>query len=195
MRKNFITFTFILYVMCFLQSCAPVVTGIGAVAISGAATEKGIGTAFNDNVIKIKILDAVYKYDKSIGPMTKINVEQGAVLITGTVKNSKQKIKLTQIAWNVRNVTEVNNKVQIQDKSNMKNVARDLASVGEIRAKILANPDINSLNFSVDVVNDVVYLSGIANNENEVNLVTRIASEARFVKKVLNFIKINQDKR
>ena len=90
---------------------------------------------------------------------------------------------------------EVNNKIQISDVSNVKNLARDIASVGEIRAKLLANSEINSLNFSIDVVNNAAYLSGIASSQNEMNLVTNIAQGARFVKEVFNYIKINPDKR
>ncbi len=177
------------------QSCAPVLGGLGAVAIGGAAKEKGIGTAFSDSVIKVNILNAFYKWDNNIAENLKIVVEDGSVLITGTVKKSKQKIKLTKISWSIRGVKEVNNKIQVSDVSNIKNIARDLASVGEIRARILAHTEINSLNFSIDVVNDAAYLSGIASSENEINLVTSIAQKARFVKEVFNYIKINPDKR
>ena len=185
----------ILVIFQTTQSCGPLVGGIGAVAIGGAAKEKGIGTAFSDSVIKVNILNAFYKWDTNIADDLKVVVENGSVLLTGKVKKSKQKIKLTEISWGIRGVNEVNNKIQISDVSNVKNLARDIASVGEIRAKLLANSEINSLNFSIDVVNDAAYLSGIASSQNEMNLVTNIAQEARFVKEVFNYIKINPDKR
>ena len=185
----------ILVIFQTTQSCGPLVGGIGAVAIGGAAKEKGIGTAFSDSVIKVNILNAFYKWDTNIADDLKVVVENGSVLLTGKVKKSKQKIKLTEISWSIRGVNEVNNKIQISDVSNVKNLARDIASVGEIRAKLLANSEINSLNFSIDVVNDAAYLSGIASSQNEMNLVTNIAQQARFVKEVFNYIKINPDKR
>ena len=185
----------ILVIFQTTQSCGPLVGGIGAVAIGGAAKEKGIGTAFNDSIIKVNILNAFYKWDTNIADDLKVVVENGSVLLTGKVKKSKQKIKLTEISWGIRGVNEVNNKIQISDVSNVKNLARDIASVGEIRAKLLANSEINSLNFSIDVVNDAAYLSGIASSQNEMNLVTNIAQGARFVKEVFNYIKINPDKR
>ena len=185
----------ILVIFQTTQSCGPLLGGIGAVAIGGAAKEKGIGTAFSDSIIKVNILNAFYKWDTNIADDLKVVVENGSVLLTGKVKKSKQKIKLTEISWGIRGVNEVNNKIQISDVSNVKNLARDIASVGEIRAKLLANSEINSLNFSIDVVNDAAYLSGIASSQNEMNLVTNIAQEARFVKEVFNYIKINPDKR
>ena len=95
---------------------------------------------FKDNVIKVKILNAFFEWNENVADNIKVNVDNGSVLLTGTVKTSDQKITLTKITWDVNGVKEVNNKLQISDVSNLKNIARDLASVGEIRAKILADP-------------------------------------------------------
>ena len=177
MHKLFIFFI----VLLLTQSCGPLVGGIGVVAIGSAAKEKGMGTAINDNVININILNAIYKWDEKIAKDLKINVDNGSVLITGKVKTADKKVILTKIVWEVM--------------SNIKNLARDVASVGEIRARMLTNIKINSLNFSVDVVNDIAYLSGIASSEEEIKIVTDIAKKARFVKEVFSYIKVNTDKR
>ena len=67
--------------------------------------------------------------------------------------------------------------------------------MGEIRARIISDKSINSINFSIDVVNDKAYLSGVAKNEIEMNLVKNHASSARFVKEVYNYIILNKDTR
>ena len=59
----------------------------------------------------------------------------------------------------------------------------------------MTNKKINSLNFSIDVVNDIAYLSGIAENEEEMKLVKDNAASARFIKTVFNFIILNTDLR
>ena len=46
---------------------------------------------------------------------------------------------------------------------------------------------------SIDVVNNVAYVSGIAESEKEILLVTKIIQNARFVTEVQNFIKLTQD--
>ena len=186
---------FLIIIMSLTQSCGPVIGGLGAVAIGSAAKEKGLGTALNDNVINVEILNSLYKWDNNIGKDLKVSVNDGVVVITGKVSTTNKKIKITQILWDVKGVKEVINKIQVTDVSDIKNIAKDLASVGEIRARILANPKINSLNFSIDVVNGIAYLSGLSSNEEEINLVTTIAKQARFVKEVFNYIKINPDKR
>ena len=186
---------FLIIILSLTQSCGPVIGGLGAVAIGSAAKEKGLGTSINDNVINVEILNSLYKWNNKIGKDLKISVNDGAVLITGKVGKPEQKIKITQIIWNVKGVNEVINKIQVTDVSNIKNIAKDLAAVGEIRARILAHPKINSLNFTIDVVNGIAYLSGISSNEEEINLVTNIAKQARFVTEVYNYIKINSEKR
>ena len=195
MKVNMHKFFIFFIILLLTQSCGPIVGGIGVVAIGSAAKEKGMGTAINDNVININILNAIYKWDEKVAKDLKINVDNGSVLITGKVKTADKKVILTKIVWEVKGVREVVNKAQISDMSNIKNLARDVASVGEIRARMLTNIKINSLNFSVDVVNDIAYLSGIASSEEEIKIVTDIAKKARFVKEVFSYIKVNTDKR
>ena len=54
---------------------------------------------------------------------------------------------------------------------------------------------INSLNFSIDVINDKAYIVGIAESKEEMKLVKDQASSARFVKEVFNYIIVTDDKR
>ena len=186
---------FVSVVTLLLQSCGPMIGTVGMVSLGAASKEKGIGTTISDNVIKTKISNLVYKLDKNLINDTKIFVNNGAVLITGKVNKPSNKIELTKLAWNIRGVNEVNNELQITDTSSIKNIARDLASLGEIRARIMSDKQINSLNYSIDVVNDKAYLSGIATSKEEMLLVKNHASSARFVKEVYNYIILNDDKR
>ena len=185
---------FISIITILFQSCAPLAT-IGMVSLGAASKEKGIGTALNDNIIKTKISNLIFKLDKNLIKDTKIFVNNGSVLLTGKVKNPSEKIEFTKISWAVRGVNEVNNELQITDTSSIKNIARDLASMGEIRARIMTDKGINSINFSIDVVNDKAYISGIASSKEEMLLVKNHVSSARFVKEVYNYIILFDDKR
>ena len=187
---------FLLIIVLSLQSCAaPIIGGVGAIAFSSSAQEKGLGTSINDKVIYIKLRNAIYDWSPSVAEKISISVDDGSILITGNLKNVDTKIKLTKVIWEVNGVKEVNNKVQISETNNLKNIAKDLASLGEIRARLMASKKLNSLNFSVDVVNNIAYISGIASSEEEIAIVTQIAQETRFIKEVQNFVKVNNDKR
>ena len=186
----------LLIIILNIQSCAaPIVGGIGAVALSSSAQEKGLGTSINDKVIYLKLRNAIYEWNSSVSEKISISVDGGSILVTGRLKNVDEKINLTKVIWEVNGVKEVNNKVQITETSNLKNIAKDLASLGEIRARLMASKKLNSLNFSIDVVNNIAYISGIASSEEEVAIVSQIAQQARFIKEVQNFVKVNKDKR
>ncbi len=186
----------LLIVILNLQSCtAPMIGGIGAIAFSSSAQEKGLGTSINDKVIYVKLRNAVYDWNPTVSENISLSVNNGSILVTGKIKNVDTKIELTKILWEVNGVKEVNNKVQISETSNFKNIAKDLASLGEIKARLMASKKLNSLNYSIDVVNNIAYISGIASSEEEISIVTQIVQEARFIKEVQNFVKVNKDKR
>lgn len=165
------------------------------VSLGAASKEKGLGTTIGDNLIKAKISNLIFKKNPALIAETNIFVNNGSVLFTGKVKTTEDKIDFTKIAWSIRGVSEVNNEIQVTDTSNLKNIARDLASMGEIRAKLMSDKSINSINFSIDVVNDVAYLSGIASGKEEMILVKNHATTARFIKEVYNYIILNNDTR
>ena len=173
-------FFFLLIIVLSLQSCAPpIMGGIGAIAFSSSAQEKGLGTSINDKVIYVKLRNAIFDWEPSVAKAISISVDDGSILVTGNLNNIDDKVKLTKVIWEVKGVREVNNKVQISETNNLKNIAKDLASLGEIKAKLMASKKLNSLNFSVDVVNNVAYISGIASSEEEISIVTQIAQDAR----------------
>ena len=190
--KNFL---YISIIILFLQSCGPMIGTLGMVSLGAASKEKGLGTTISDNIIKTKISNLIFKHDKGLIAETKIFVNNGSVLFTGKVKRPSDKIQITKLAWSIKGVREVNNEIQITDTSSIKNIARDLASLSEIRARIMSDKSINSINYSIDVVNDKAYISGVASNETEMNLVKSHASSARFVKEVYSYILLNKDTR
>ena len=184
-----------IFLLILIQSCAPLIGAAGIASIGSASTEKGLAASIGDTIISNKISNKIYKYNPDLIKNTRVFVNNGSVLLTGKVKKPEDKIELTKIIWKIKGVREVNNEVQIIDVSSIKNIARDLASIGEIKARIITNKKINSLNFSIDVVNDIAYLSGIAENEEEMKLVKDNAASARFIKTVFNFIILNTDLR
>lgn len=188
-------FTIIITILFVFQSCAPIVGTVGMVSLGAHSKEKGIGTTINDNIIKTKISNLIFKLDNSLIADSKVFVNNGSVLFTGKVKNPKDKIEFTKLAWSIRGVKEVSNELQVSDKSSIKNIARDIASLGEIRARIISDKSVNSLNFSIDVVNDKAYLVGVAKDKAEMIRVEEHASSARFVKEVYNYIILDNDTR
>ena len=181
--------------MFIFQSCAPLIGVAGIASLGSASKEKGIGISLSDALIHTQISNKIFKFNSDIIADTRIFVNNGSVLITGKVTIPDYKIELTKIAWKIKGVKEVNNETQVSDVSSIKNIARDIASIGEIRGRIMTDKRINSLNFSLDVINDKAYIVGIAESKEEMKYVKDHASSARFVKEVFNYIIVTDDKR
>ena len=178
-----------------LSGCASAVIGVGSAAVAASTTEKGISTSVSDGVIFAKLHDKFIQADASLSTVVDVTVNDGAVLLTGKVKTPDEKVLATKLAWEIKGVREVVNETQVTDKSSIKDVAKDLAASAQLRGNLIADPNISSLNYSIDVVNGTVYLSGVASNVSEMNKVVTHAQELRFAQQVVNYIIIESDKR
>ena len=177
------------------SGCAPAVVGVGTAAVAATSTEKGITTSVSDGLVFTKIQDNFLKTDATLSQFVDVNVNDGAVLLTGKVKTPEEKVLATKLTWEVRGVREVVNEIQVTDKSSIKDVAKDLAASAHLRGKLIADTSVSSLNFSIDVVNGTVYLSGVAADAEEMNRVVSHARELRFAQQVVNYITLRTDQR
>ena len=85
--------------------------------------------------------------------------------------------------------------MQITYSSSITDIAKDLAASATLRTKLITDGDISSLNFSIDVVNGKIYLSGIAANADEMNRLVAHARDIRFTQQVVSYIILQTDKR
>ena len=178
-----------------LSGCVAAGVAVGGAAVAAGSTEKGLGTSVADSGIKLKVNEHFFQTDASLFQDVSVEVNRGAVLLTGKVDNPDDKIQATRLAWEIKGVVEVINEVKVTDKSSIKDIAKDLAAQAQMRAKMIGDPDISSLNFSVDVVNGTVFLSGLASSEAEMQEVVEHARSLRFAKEVINYIQVNDDDR
>jgi osmotically-inducible protein OsmY len=178
-----------------LSGCATAVLGVGTAAVAASTTEKGLTTSVNDAAIVTKIKDRFIQSNFSLVTAADVSVNDGSVLMTGKVKTPEEKVQATRIAWEIKGVREVVNELHVSDTSSLKDLAKDLAASATLRGKLIADGDISSLNFNIDVVNGTIYLSGIAADAAEMNRVVAHAQEVRFTRKVVNYIMLSTDKR
>ena len=87
----------LLLIVLSLKSCAvPVIGGVGAIALSSSAQEKGLGTSINDKVIYVKLRNVIHDWNPSVSQKISISVDNGSILITGQLENINTKIDLTK---------------------------------------------------------------------------------------------------
>ena len=178
-----------------LSGCAGAVVGVGTAAVAASTTEKGFSTSVSDGVIFAKLKDRFMQVNASLLTSIDVTVNDGAVLFTGKVKKPEDKIEATKLAWEIKGVREVVNELQVIDNSSVKDLAKDLAATATLRGKMIADKDISSLNFSIDVVNGIVYLSCVASTPEEMNKVVSHAKNLRFAQQVVSYIILAKDQR
>ena len=178
-----------------LSACAPAIVGVGTAAVAASSTEKGFSTSVADGVIKTKLADKFLRTDVELVEKVSIAVNEGAILLTGTISTQEKKINATRLAWEIKGVREVVNEVNVTDSASLKTRAKDFAAAAQLRLKIIGDGEVSSLNFSIDVVDGVVYLSGVASSEEERARIIELAQELPFAKKVVDYIILSSDRR
>ena len=192
-KKQFFLFFLSLVVLStLLKGCAPAAITAGIAGVSASESEKGLGTTINDTIIHASITETMFKKDvnKYIG--INISVDDGVVILTGKVDTPETRINATRMSWKPRGVVEVINEIQVTEKSSIKDTAKDLAASTSIRGNMVADKNIKSVNFNVDVVNGVAYLSGVARSEQEMNLVIAYTKETRYINQLVNYIQLSE---
>jgi osmotically-inducible protein OsmY len=178
-----------------LSGCAGAVVGVGTAAVAASTTEKGFSTSVSDGVIFTKLKDRFVQTKTSFLTSVDVTVNDGGVLFTGTVKTPEDKILATKLAWEIKGVREVINELQVTDTTSIKDIAKDLAASATLRGRLIADSEVSSLNYSIDVVNGIVYLSGVAESVDEMNTVVSYAENLRFAQEVVNYIILQKDQR
>jgi osmotically-inducible protein OsmY len=177
--------------MTALPSCVPIV--VAGAAGSGAyvaGQERGLGTQVSDTSIRAQIDNLWLKYSTDMYGQLSLSVTEGRVLITGAVSNPEWKAEAVRLAWQVNGVKEVDNEIQLADKSSIADAARDELITTRLRSAILFDKQVRSTNYNIDVVNGTIYLSGIARTQGELDRVTDYARNIPNVKRVVSYAKI-----
>ena len=191
---NLIKIILILALSLNLSSCAPVVVAGGGALVGGALQERTMGTQLNDKTLWGKIVAALAEQDKGYSDLS-IEVNEGRVLLMGQVASPEDRLNVLKIVWKQQGVSEVINEIQIsEDQQSFKGLATDSWITAQVKSKLLFAQDVRSVNYSIETINKVVYLFGIAQNQNELDEVTSIASKVKYVEKVVSYVRLKDSK-
>ena len=184
--KNFFL---LISVIIILNSCA-------AVNITtSSAKEKGIKEAISDGMIDAGINKEFLNHNINMFINVQIEVVEGRVLLTGSVKKPKHRLDAIKIAWKVLGVREVINEIDVTEKGGIKQYLIDVKIKTQIRYKVLADKEVSSINYNFEVVNGNVYVIGIAENKKELKKLIKHINSIRGVLKVVSHAIMRNDPR
>ena len=90
----------------------------------------------------------------------------------------------------MKGVQQVENELQVTDQGGIINYGKDTWITTQLRSKMLTDTSVLDINYSVETVNGIVYLIGIAQNEGELTRVTDYARNIGGVLKVVSHVRM-----
>jgi len=165
---------------------------IGAAATGGIAVaeERSVGTQVDDLGIKIAINEALFSYDEALFQNVSIDVTEGRVLLIGKVEEPEDRVEAVRIAWQAKGVKEVINEIQVTDKGGIDSYLTDVRISNELRADLLFDSKVDAINYNVETVGQIIYLTGIAHNQAELDRVIAHARTISGVKQVVSHVRV-----
>ena len=177
---------------CFvLSSCAlGAAAGVGTAVGVAAVQEGGLERAGSDAWIQAQINDLWLQHDFEMFRKLDMTVNQGRVLLTGVVQNPEHRVEAVRLAWQPSGVKSVINEIKVADSEGIMGYANDTWITTKIRSILLADSEIESLNYSIDTVQGTVYLMGFAQDQQELDRAIGKSRTVSGVKRVVSYVKL-----
>ena len=165
------------------------ITGISKVLLIDKE-ERSFNNYVEDTIVLAQLKNEYFSNNENIFFQVNVEVIEGRVMLTGNVEQIDERIEATKLAWGINGVNEVINEIQINNNEGILDYADDLIMKTKINAKLLLEKNILNLNYSVEVVNGIVYLIGIAQDQKELDAVTEISKNTYGVTNVINYVRL-----
>jgi len=123
------------------------------------------------------------------------SVIEGRVVLTGSVPTRADKIAATKLAWETPGVREVADELTVQEDSGTLAYLEDAWISSRVRVDLLADRDISSVNYTVETVDKVVHLTGLARSGAELDRAIDRAARVPGVTRVVSHVLTIDDPR
>jgi len=186
----------ILFIFIILTSCVGTSsTGVFGTGVSIAFDPRTIGTQIDDSIMQKNLSAKLINMDTNYILSVKTKVLDGRIFITGKVNTIEEKLKITKLGWEIKGARSVKNDLRIKDKFNFKQAAKDILITSQLRAAIITNKKIKSVNYNIDTYKKKIYVYGISKDEEERAEVVNEAKQILDVEDVIASILLIEDLR
>ena len=190
-RKILFLLSFVILSSCVGYSS----TGVLGTGVSIALDPRSLGTQIDDSIMQQNLRAKLLSADKSYFISVKTKILDGRIFLTGKVSSVEDKLKITKLAWEIKGARSVKNDLRIKEEFNFKRSAKDLLLTSQLRAALIANKKVKSVNYNIDSYKKKIYIYGIAQNDTERDEVTREAKQILDVEDVITSIFLVDDLR
>jgi len=177
-------------------ACDPItgaVVGTGASVGVSAAEDRGVEGAVDDTKIRVQINDLWFRQDNVMFRDVGLTVNEGRVMLTGTVDKPEMRVNAVRLAWQAAGVREVIDEIEVNDKTGISDYANDVWIGNNLRTRLMFDDKVKNINYTVDAVNGSIYLMGVAQSQDELDRVVAHARDISGVKRVVNHVVLKSD--
>ena len=138
---------------------------------------------------KVKTALLFHRHVSATG--TTVYTKDGVVTLQGEASSLAQKELTTEYARDIDNVKEVKNEMTIAKtpatpKETMGDKIDDASITAQVKSSLLSHHSTSAMHTGVSTTDGVVILSGVARNDAEKSLVTKLATDINGVTSVIN---------
>ena len=193
MKLNKILLLFVLFIItgCIGTSS----TGVFGTGVSIALDPRTIGTQIDDSIMQKNLSAKLINMNTNYILSVKSKVLDGRIFITGKVDTIEEKLKITKLGWEIKGARSVKNDLQIKDKFNFQQAAKDILITSQLRTAMITNKKIKSVNYNIDTYKKKIYVYGISQDEEERAEVINEAKQILDVEEVIASILLIEDLR
>ena len=182
MIKKIISLIFIILV---LTGCAQGNLSTFGKGVSIGFDPRTVGMQIDDTLMQKNLVARLTLTEKKYFLYIQVEILDGRIFLTGKVDEPEEKIKITKMAWETKGVRSVKNAIEIKGYSNFKSSAKDILITSQLRTALIFNRSVKSGNYTLETINKIVYIFGIAIDDEEKKEVIDEANKIYDVKEVI----------
>ena len=182
MIKKIISLTFIILI---LSSCASGNLSTFGKGVSIGFDPRTVGMQIDDTLMQKSLVARLTLAKKKYFLYIQVEILDGRIFLTGKVDEPEEKIRITKLAWETKGVRSVKNAIEIKGYSNFKSSAKDILITSQLRTAVLFNRSVKSGNYTLETINKIIYIFGIAIDDEEKREVINEANKIYDVKEVI----------
>jgi len=197
MYRNFNHFFYLFLIIMSISGCAGTLVG-GAASIGLASVqERSIKDAAIDLKLEIQIQEKLFRTSSGkLFTNVGVTILEQRVLLVGNVESQKLRDMASTIAWGISpKIKDVLNELTIGENTSLVSEAKDARISLSLSALLIGDAEISDINFSHSVSKQIIFLIGIAQDNNELDKVIHHARTVKGVKKVISHLILKNDKK
>ncbi len=185
MIKKIISFALLFFI---LTNCVGNNISTFGQGVSIGLDPRTLGMQIDDTLMQKNLIARMALTEKKYFLFIQVEILDGRIFLSGKVDEPEEKIKITKLAWETKGVRSVNNAITIKGQSNFKSSAQDILITSQLRTALVFNKLVKSNNYTLETINQNIYIFGIASKDEEKKEVIEQAKKIKNMKQVIPVI-------